>query len=96
MQSAFDEFVLVKVGLAIQGATQIDPAQISPTTRLVDDLGLRRFGRLRLAICLEEAFDDELSDDALERFVTVGDIIRYFSRRIFRDHVSRLPAALAA
>ena len=86
MHAVFNNAVFLNVALAVQWATDTDLALISPTTRLVDDLALGRFGRLRLAICLEEVFDDELSDDVLNRFVTVGDIATYFGR-----HVSAIP-----
>lgn len=95
MQSAFDSAVLFKVAIAIQWATRIDPAFISPTTRLVEDLALSRFARLRLAICLEQAFDDELSDDDLAGLVRVGDIVRHFSHRVFRDYAYPIPAFAA-
>jgi len=92
MQAAFTSSVLARVALALERATQIDPADISPSTRLVNDLGLGKIGRLRVAICLEEAFDHELSDDVLDRFVTVADIVSYFGHRYFRDHDYPVPA----
>ncbi len=93
MQAAFHNSVLARVALAIERATQIDPADISPSTRLVNDLGLGRIGRLRVAICLEETFDHELSDDVLDRFVTVADIVSYFGHRYFRDYDYSVPVA---
>ena len=93
MRAAFNDYVLARVALAIERATQIDPAGIAPSTRLVSDLGLGRIGRLRVAICLEEAFDHELSDDVINRFVTVADIATYFSHRYFRDYEFPVPAA---
>ena len=96
MTSAFDGFVLGKVALAIEQVTRIDPADISRGTRLTDDLALGRFARLRLAVCLEEAFDLELPNEVAARFVTVGDIVGYFSRRYFRDFQSPLPAVAIA
>ncbi len=85
MQPAFDSSVLKKVALAVERTVWIRPAEVSPAARLVDDLALGRFGRLRLAIQLEEIFDLELPDDIVEQFVTVADITDYFSRRCFRD-----------
>ncbi|MDQ2804808.1 MAG: hypothetical protein M3Y41_19830 [Pseudomonadota bacterium] len=38
------------------------------------------FGRLKLAIHLEEIFGVELPDEVGERFVTIGDIVNCFSR----------------
>jgi Phosphopantetheine attachment site len=40
----------------------------------------RGFGRIRLALHLEETFDVELSDEAVKTFDTVGDIVHYMSR----------------
>jgi len=65
-------------------------------TKLVDDWGLGRFGLLKLAIYLEEAFDLELPDEAIARFLTVADIVSYFSRRYFRDFQSPLPVVAIA
>ena len=91
MRSAFDSAVFMKVAVAIESTTSLDPTEVSPSTRLVEDLSLGRFGRLRLAIHLEEIFDLELSDEVVQRFVTVSDIAGYFSRRYFRDvRTSRL------
>lgn len=95
MGSAFDNSVLDQVALAIEQTTHIDPADITADTRIVDDLGLGRFGRMRLAMYLEEAFDLELSNEAVGRFVTVADIVSYYSRRYFRDYQARVPAFAA-
>jgi acyl carrier protein len=90
MRSVFDSYLL-RAALAIERATGLDAATISPGTGLVDDLELGRLDRLRLAVCLEEAFGLELSDDVLKRFVTVADIARYFSHHCFTDHEFPLP-----
>jgi acyl carrier protein len=95
MTSAFDGFVLNRVALAVGRATNVDPATISRGTRLTEDLALGRFGRLRLAICLEEVFEVELSNEIVARFLTVGDVVGYVSRRYFTDFSApvRAPAA---
>jgi len=85
MQSAFRNSVFDKVALAIEQATFIEAPGIRPSTRLAEDLALGGFGRLKLAIYLEEVFGVELPDEALERFVVVADIADYFSSRYFRD-----------
>jgi acyl carrier protein len=85
MQPAFRNSVFDKVALAIEQTTLIEAPGIWPSTRLADDLALGGFGRLKLAIYLEEVFGVELPDEALERFVVVADIVDYFSSRYFRD-----------
>lgn len=96
MRSAFDSSVLDKVTLAIEQTIHVNPADVTTGTRLVDDLALGKFGRMKLAIYLEEVFDLELPNEVIARFVTVADIVSYFSRHYFRDYQSPLPAVAIA
>ena len=95
MTSAFDGFVLNRVTLAIGQIAHIDPANILSSARLTEDLAMGWFGRLRLAVCLEQAFDLELPNEVVARFVAVSDVVGYFSRRYFRDFPSLVRAAAA-
>jgi acyl carrier protein len=72
--------VFEKVVLAVEQAVHTTGISLSATSRLTDDLRLGRFGRIRLALYLEETFDVEIPDEAVDRFDTVGDIVRYVSR----------------
>ncbi len=85
MQAALDDFVFDKVVLAIERAICIGDRKVAPETRLVCDLTLRGFDRLKLAVYLEEIFDIELSDEVSEQFATVADIVRYVGRHYFQD-----------
>jgi acyl carrier protein len=88
MEAALDDFVFDKVVLAIERATRIGDRNVAPETRLVCDLTLGWFGRLKLAIYLEEIFDIELSNEVLEQFATVADIVKCISRNYFQDIAS--------
>ena len=85
MQSALDSFVFDKVLFAVGRTLRVEPSGLSRSTRLVDDLSLGGFARVKLALCLEDLFDMELQNDTVERFQTLGDIVSYFSFRYFRD-----------
>ena len=85
MQIALNGSVLDRVIHAIGQTTHLGEQKVALETRLTCDLALGGFGRLKLAIYLEEAFDVELSDDILERAVTVADIVRYISGHYFAD-----------
>ncbi len=85
MEAALDDFVFDKVILAIEKATRIGDRNVAPENRLVCDLNLGWFGRLKLAIYLEEIFDVELSNEVLEQFATVADIVKYIGRHSFQD-----------
>jgi acyl carrier protein len=84
MMSSPGGVVFDKVILAVEQTVYTDGASLSAASRLADDLRLGRFGRIRLALYLEETFDLEISDEAVEQFDTVGDIVRYLSRRSFQ------------
>ncbi len=85
MDAAVNNFVAGKVAQVLGATTHVEASTISASTRLADDLALSRFGRLKLAILLEDLFDLELPDDDLAGFATVADIVRYISRRYFRN-----------
>lgn len=80
MRSNARNAVFEKVVLAVEQTVYVESSNLTPTSRLVDDLRLGRFGRIKLALYLEETFDVEITDEAVERFTTVGDIVRYMSR----------------
>jgi acyl carrier protein len=80
MQVTSIDAVFGKVAMVVQQTLYLEGRALSPATRLVDDLMLGRFGRIRLAMYLEETFEVEISDEAIECFDTVGDIAHYMSR----------------
>jgi acyl carrier protein len=80
MRSDTGSAVFEKVVLAVEQTVYVERRDLTPTSRLVDDLRLGRFGRIKLALYLEETFDMEITDEAVDQFITVGDIVRYMSR----------------
>jgi acyl carrier protein len=90
MQYSPGNAVFEKVVLAVEQTVYTTGTSLSPASRLADDLRLGRFGRIRLALYLEETFDFEIPDEAVDRFDTVGDIVRYVSRWCLDD--TDLPA----
>lgn len=80
MQYGPGHAVFEKVVLAVEQTIYTTGTSLSPASRLADDLRLGRFGRIRLALYLEETFEVEIPDEDVDRFDTVGDIVRYVSR----------------
>ena len=85
MHPTFRDAVFDKVVLAVEQTVYVAGRALAPDTRLVEDLKLGRFGRIRLALYLEETFDVEISDDAVAYFDTVGDVAQYMSRWTLQD-----------
>jgi acyl carrier protein len=80
MRSDTRNAVFEKVVQAVEQTVYVEGRDLTPTSRLVDDLRLGRFARIKLALYLEETFDVEITDEAVERFNTIGDVVRYVSR----------------
>jgi acyl carrier protein len=80
MPSEMRDMVFDKVVTAVEQTVYVGGESVTPTSRLVDDLRVGRFARLKLALYLEETFEVEISDEAVAHFDTVGDIVRYMSR----------------
>jgi acyl carrier protein len=55
---------------------RIDRAQLAPETHLMKDLGADSLDALNIALRLEEAFKIKIPDEAIPRFLTIGDIVK--------------------
>ena len=73
-------FEKMKQILADQLDADID--SITLETDIQDDLGADSLDLVDLAMSIEDEFDIELSDDALEKIKTVGDLATYIEDRI--------------
>ena len=54
---------------------RVDHSQLGPTTHLMKDLGADSLDALNIALRLEERFRIKIPDDAIPRFLTIGDIV---------------------
>jgi acyl carrier protein len=55
---------------------RVERDQLMPTTHLMKDLGADSLDALNIALRLEETFKIKIPDDAIPKFLTVGDIIK--------------------
>ena len=56
---------------------ELEESDVTMDTNIKDDLGADSLDLVDLAISLEDEFEVEVPDKALEKFETVGDIVRY-------------------
>ncbi|HEX8184977.1 MAG TPA: acyl carrier protein [Blastocatellia bacterium] len=54
---------------------RVDRNQLEPATHLMKDLGADSLDALNIALRLEEAFKIKIPDEAIPKFLTVGDIV---------------------
>lgn len=60
----------------------IDPSQVTREARIIEDLGGDSLDTLELIFAFEEEFSLEISDDAAEKILTVGDAIDAVTARV--------------
>ena len=62
--------------------TNIDVSSLSLSTNLQSDLSLDSLGMVELAVYIEDEFNIKLSDEKIESFETIKDIVEYIENTI--------------
>ncbi len=74
--------ILEKIKKIISEQLEVDQSIISEGSTITGDLGADSLDLVDLAMSIEDEFDIELSDEALEKIKTVGDLAVYIEDRI--------------
>lgn len=61
---------------------EIDEDEFVPEASLVSDFGLDELDLADLSMDVEDNFEIELSDETLEKIVTVDDLVKYIEENI--------------
>lgn len=56
---------------------KVDEGEVTPETTLRDELGADSLDLVDLAMSIEDEFEIEVPDSALEKFNTVEDVVNY-------------------
>ena len=79
--TASKEHSLHDVRLLISEHLDIDPRFVTSETHFIYDLGADFLDRIELMIAIEDRFDVEITDDDIEQFRVVGDLISHLARQ---------------
>ncbi len=74
--------VFDKLKEIISEQLEVDQSIISETSSVTGDLGADSLDLVDLAMSIEDEFDIELSDEALDKIKTVGDLVAYIEEKI--------------
>ncbi|MBR6785268.1 MAG: acyl carrier protein [Clostridia bacterium] len=74
--------VFEKIKKIISEQLEVDQSIITDNASITGDLGADSLDLVDLAMSIEDEFDIELSDDALEKIKTVSDLVAYIEDRI--------------
>ncbi len=60
----------------------VESSEVTKDASILDDLGADSLDVVELVMALEEAFDIEIPDDAVEEMRTIGDIQRFVESHV--------------
>ena len=66
-----------KVKKIIVEQLTVNPDQVTPDAKFVEDLGADSLDNVELIMALEEEFNLEVPDEEAEKLQSVGDVIKY-------------------
>ncbi|MEI7732151.1 MAG: acyl carrier protein [Verrucomicrobiota bacterium] len=55
----------------------VNPDQVTPDAKFIEDLGADSLDTVELVMALEEEFGNEIPDEEAEKLQSVGDVIKY-------------------
>ena len=59
----------------------VNPDQVTPDAKFIEDLGADSLDTVELVMALEEEFNIEIPDEDAEKMKTVGDAIKYIDEK---------------
>lgn len=59
----------------------VNPDQVTPEAKFIEDLGADSLDTVELVMAFEEEFGSEIPDEDAEKLQTVGDVIKYIEER---------------
>jgi acyl carrier protein len=60
----------------------VNPEQVTPAAKFIEDLGADSLDTVELVMAFEEEFNVEVPDEEAEKLQTVGDVIRYIEDKV--------------
>ena len=70
----------VKIRLLVAEQLGVEPNQVTPQASILDDLGADSLDVVELVMTIEENFDIEIPDEAIETMRTIGDVESYVAQ----------------
>ena len=74
--------VFEKIKKIISEQLEVDQNIVTENASITGDLGADSLDLVDLAMSIEDEFDIELSDEALDKIKTVGDLVAYIEEKI--------------
>ncbi len=70
-----------KVRQYVIDTLDVNPEEVVPQAKFIDDLGADSLDIVEMIMALEEEFDVEISDEEAEKLATVGDAVEFIKSK---------------
>ena len=74
---AAEKSIEQRVKATITEQLGVNPDQVTPDAKFIEDLGADSLDTVELVMALEEEFGQEIPDEEAEKLQSVGDVIKY-------------------
>lgn len=74
--------VFEKIKEILASQLDVDAEEMSPDTKIAEDLGADSLDVVELLMAIEEEFDVEIPDEEIEKLKTVGDVAEYIQNNM--------------
>jgi acyl carrier protein len=74
--------VLERIQKIASEQLNVDTSQVTMTANFVADLGADSLDEIELVMAVEEEFQHEIPDEALQTFKTVKDVVEYIHKEV--------------
>ena len=74
---AAEKSIEARVKAIITEQLGVNPDQVTPDAKFIEDLGADSLDTVELVMALEEEFGQEIPDEEAEKLQSVGDVIKY-------------------
>ena len=75
-----DEALAEQIHKLVAEQRGVDRNQVTPQASILNDLGADSLDVVELVMAIEESFDIEIPDDAIEAMRTIGDVESYVAK----------------
>ncbi|MEE2663806.1 MAG: acyl carrier protein [Myxococcota bacterium] len=75
-----DEALAEQIHKLVAEQLGVDRNQVTPQASILNDLGADSLDVVELVMAIEESFDIEIPDDAIEAMRTIGDVESYVAK----------------
>ena len=80
IQRAMAESIVEKVTEIIVEQLSVTADQVTPESKMIEDLGADSLDAVELVMAVEEEFGIEVPDEEAEKLISVGDIISHVEK----------------